>query len=79
MAQIDSARKRASQFSLALAIFRNRMKLDFRKAAETDILDLVNLLADDDLGVKREDISIPLNQSYIDAFYSIEGGVTLFL
>ena len=48
------------------------MKLDFRNATETDISDLVNLLADDDLGVKREDISIPLNQSYIDAFYSIE-------
>jgi len=48
------------------------MKLDFRKAAETDISNLVNLLADDDLGGNREDISIPLNQRYIDAYYSIE-------
>ena len=30
------------------------------------------LLADDDLGAKREDLSVPLSQSYIDAFSSIE-------
>ena len=48
------------------------MKLDFRKAKETDVSNLVNLLADDDLGSKREDISVPLNRSYIDAFYNIE-------
>ena len=46
--------------------------MDFRKAIETDITNLVMLLADDDLGVNREDISIPLNQSYTDAFHSIE-------
>jgi len=57
---------------VALALFRKRMKLDFRKATETDVSNLVNLLADDDLGSKREDISIPLNQSYIEAFHSIE-------
>jgi GNAT superfamily N-acetyltransferase len=48
------------------------MKLKFRKARKNDISNLVNLLADDDLGAKREDISRPLNQSYIDAFQSIE-------
>ena len=48
------------------------MNLDFRRATESDISNLVILLADDDLGAKREDISIPLNQSYIDAFHSIE-------
>ncbi|MDH3856564.1 MAG: GNAT family N-acetyltransferase [Gammaproteobacteria bacterium] len=48
------------------------MNLDFRKATENDISYLVNLLADDDLGLQREDISMPLNQSYIDAFHSID-------
>jgi len=48
------------------------MNLDFRRAIESDISNLVMLLADDDLGVKREDISIPLNQSYTDSFHSIE-------
>ncbi len=48
------------------------MKLDFRKATEVDVSSLVDLLADDDLGSNREDISIPLNRSYIDAFHSIE-------
>jgi ribosomal protein S18 acetylase RimI-like enzyme len=48
------------------------MKLNFRQAIESDISSLVNLLADDDLGATREDISVPLNQDYIDAFHSIE-------
>jgi ribosomal protein S18 acetylase RimI-like enzyme len=48
------------------------MKLNFRKAIESDISSLVNLLADDDLGATREDISVPLNQDYIDVFHSIE-------
>lgn len=48
------------------------MKLNFRKATENDISNLVNLLADDDLGSQREDVSTPLNQSYIDAFHSID-------
>ncbi|MFT5505952.1 MAG: GNAT superfamily N-acetyltransferase [Gammaproteobacteria bacterium] len=48
------------------------MKLEFRKAKEGDISNLIHLLADDDLGANREDVSIPLNQSYIEAFHSIE-------
>ena len=48
------------------------MNLDFRKARKSDVSCLVKLLADDDLGVKREDSSVPLNQKYIDAFHSIE-------
>lgn len=48
------------------------MELDFRKATKGDVSNLVELLADDDLGSKREDISTPLNQRYIDAFHSIE-------
>jgi GNAT superfamily N-acetyltransferase len=48
------------------------MKLTFREAVEGDISNLVNLLADDELGAGREDVSLPLNQSYADAFRSIE-------
>jgi len=48
------------------------MNLNFRKAKQGDISNLINLLADDDLGATREDVSMPLNQSYIDAFLSIE-------
>ena len=48
------------------------MNSNFRKATENDISNLVDMLADDVLGANREDISKPLNQSYIDAFQSIE-------
>jgi len=48
------------------------MNLDFREARENDIPALVNLLADDELGASREDVSVPLNQRYLDAFHSIE-------
>lgn len=47
------------------------MNLDFREARESDIPNLVNLLADDVLGAAREDISAPLNRLYLDAFRSI--------
>ena len=49
-----------------------RVNLNFREANESDVPALVDLLADDVLGAKREDISIPLNQHYLDAFHSIE-------
>ena len=48
------------------------MNLMFREASEIDLPALVQLLADDALGAKREDISIPLNTDYLDAFHSIE-------
>ena len=51
---------------------RNRMNLVFRKATRQDIPNLVHLLADDDLGAAREDVSKPLNQRYLDAFASID-------
>ena len=47
------------------------MSLVFRQAAKEDLEDLVNLLADDDLGTLREDQSSPLNQRYVDAFEAI--------
>lgn len=48
------------------------MNLVFRKAIKSDIENLINLLADDELGSKREDASLPVNQRYLDTFLSIE-------
>lgn len=51
------------------------MNIDFRGVKKGDILNLLNLLADDELGARREDVSVPLNQSYMDAlrFYESLG------
>lgn len=48
------------------------MNLNFREARESDIEALVRLLADDVLGAGREDVSMPLNQRYLDSFHAIE-------
>jgi len=48
------------------------MELEFRAAREDDLANLVRLLADDDLGARREDTSAPLNQRYTDAFRQID-------
>lgn len=48
------------------------MRPVFRHANESDLENLVNLLADDDLGATREDPSLPLKQHYIDVFHAIE-------
>lgn len=44
------------------------MKIRFRHAEETDLPALVAMLGDDKLGGKREDLSIPVNTNYCDAF-----------
>ena len=46
-------------------------ELVFRKAIEVDIPNIVKLLADDELGSKREDYKVPLPKSYYDAFQNI--------
>ncbi len=48
------------------------MNLDFRQATKHDLAGLVLLLGDDVLGVEREDVTMPPNQRYVDAFRSIE-------
>ena len=55
-----------------LALSGMRVNLNFREANESDLSALVDLLADDVLGAKREDTSIPLNPNYLDAFHSID-------
>lgn len=47
------------------------MDLLYRNAVENDLPALVQMLADDDLGGKREDSSMPLDSKYMDAFSSI--------
>ena len=47
------------------------MDLIYRNALESDLSTLVHMLADDDLGRKREDSSKTLNPKYIDAFDGI--------
>ena len=46
--------------------------LTFRRASAADLEDIVALLADDELGRKREDPDPPLNPRYIDAFAAID-------
>ena len=47
------------------------MELVFRKATEGDLSNIVKMLADDELGCKREDFKIPLPKSYYNAFQNI--------
>ena len=44
------------------------VNLTFREAVKSDVTVLVQLLADDQLGATREDVSMPLNPRYLDAF-----------
>ena len=46
-------------------------ELIFRKARKGDIPDIVEMLADDEIGSKREDYKVPLPKSYYDAFQNI--------
>lgn len=43
----------------------------FRAADRSDLEEIVAMLADDSLGKQRENPSLPLEQSYVDAFLAI--------
>ena len=45
--------------------------IEFRRATSADLPGIVAMLADDDLGSTREDVSLPLNDRYTDAFSAI--------
>jgi len=47
------------------------MELKYRSAEFEDLEALVALLANDPLGSKREDVSVPLNSAYLEAFEAI--------
>ncbi|MFD2204228.1 GNAT family N-acetyltransferase [Kiloniella antarctica] len=46
--------------------------IHFRHAKEADLPAIIIMLADDDLGTKREDSSLPVNTKYIAAFEAID-------
>ncbi|MGI9200584.1 MAG: GNAT family N-acetyltransferase, partial [Woeseiaceae bacterium] len=47
-------------------------EISFRRAVDSDLPGIIAMLADDELGVVREDTSIPLNAKYTHAFAAIE-------
>ncbi|MFF2888289.1 GNAT family N-acetyltransferase [Paenibacillus sp. NPDC057967] len=48
------------------------MSLKFRKAGKEDVREIVRLLADDELGTKRERYEDPLPEVYYEAFADME-------
>lgn len=46
--------------------------MKFRKATTNDILSIVEMIADDPLGSKRENFTMPLPKTYYDAFERID-------
>lgn len=54
-------------------------QLVFRRARQEDLPKIVALLADDELGAKREDASVPLNPRYTAAFAAIAQDSNQFL
>jgi len=46
--------------------------LSFRPAKISDLITLVKMLSDDQLGIKRENYSLPLDDGYITAFEIID-------
>ena len=46
-------------------------KMNFRKATENDVSVIVEMIADDELGKKRENFQIPLPSEYLKAFKKI--------
>lgn len=45
--------------------------MKFRKAAKSDVIDIVRMIADDELGKTRENFQIPLPVEYVLAFEKI--------
>ena len=49
----------------------DNIEITFRRAKGSDLLNIVKMLADDELGSKRENYKVPLPKSYNDAFQNI--------
>ncbi len=49
-----------------------QLELHFRGAKESDLVVLIDMLADDPLGASRERVSDPVDQRYSDAFHQIK-------
>jgi GNAT superfamily N-acetyltransferase len=52
-------------------LIKLKSKMKFRKATGKDVLAIVEMIADDELGKKREKFEIPLPVEYINAFEKI--------
>ncbi len=50
---------------------RNNIKIKFRRATEKDVYSIVEMIADDELGKRRENFQTPLPQEYMEAFKNI--------
>lgn len=48
-------------------------EISIRRARRDDLPEIVRLLADDELGGRREQFTIPLPQAYYDAFLEVDG------
>ncbi len=48
------------------------MDVHFREAEDQDLSALVVMLADDELGADREDVSVPINRCYTQIFNHIK-------
>jgi GNAT superfamily N-acetyltransferase len=55
------------------------MSLDFRRATGADLPAIIQMIADDQIGQKREDASVPLNPAYLAAFAAIDRDDNQFL
>ena len=52
--------------------YEDFMSVDFRDAIESDLVQLIQMLASDQLGQSREDASLPINKAYFSAFQAIQ-------
>lgn len=51
----------------------------FRRAKQSDLEDIISLLADDELGKQREKLSETVSSNYLDAFIRIDADLNQFL
>lgn len=50
---------------------KNELIMNFRKATENDVSTIIEMIADDELGRKRENYQNPLPKEYLEAFKKI--------
>lgn len=55
------------------------MSLGFRRATRDDLPAIIQMIADDQIGQKGEDASVPLNPAYLAAFEAIQRDDNQFL
>ncbi|MDF1646859.1 MAG: GNAT family N-acetyltransferase [Legionellaceae bacterium] len=53
--------------------------LSYRKANQNDLEIIVKMLAEDELGLSREKVSMPLDKAYLDAFEQIDNDPNQYL